>query len=237
MKDFLNKSKGFTLIELLVVIAIIAILAAILFPVFAQAREKARQTTCINNQKQILLALIMYSEDFEGCFPSNYASANGWAGAYPDGLLGGREGVNGLGKLCGSYLKGDPSDGGSASVKRPKVLRCPSKPVNFDADKPWGWRCSYVFQNIVSVYTSAQASGDYANIEPTPDINTGESGKAILVCSYTFWNWLPTHIGGAPIGYADGHVKYATSFPTQSGFTCYPHQFDIPWDQNSRFRN
>ncbi|MHB9022949.1 MAG: prepilin-type N-terminal cleavage/methylation domain-containing protein, partial [Armatimonadota bacterium] len=49
--------RGFTLIELLVVIAIIAILAAILFPVFAKAREKARQTTCLNNQKQIATAI------------------------------------------------------------------------------------------------------------------------------------------------------------------------------------
>jgi len=57
---------GFTLIELLVVIAIIAILAAILFPVFARAREKARQTTCISNMKQIALATAMYASDYDG---------------------------------------------------------------------------------------------------------------------------------------------------------------------------
>ncbi len=55
--------RGFTLIELLVVIAIIAILAAILFPVFAKAREKARQTTCLNNQRQIAIAISMYVQD------------------------------------------------------------------------------------------------------------------------------------------------------------------------------
>src|SRR5579883_967287 len=58
-------SRGFTLIELLVVIAIIAILAAILFPVFAQAREKARQTACLSNEKQIALAFIMYAQDYD----------------------------------------------------------------------------------------------------------------------------------------------------------------------------
>lgn len=60
---------AFTLIELLVVIAIIAILAAILFPVFAQAREKARQTSCLSNIKQLNLSLLMYTQDYDETFP------------------------------------------------------------------------------------------------------------------------------------------------------------------------
>ena len=60
------RRSGFTLIELLVVIAVIAVLAAILFPVFAQAREKARQTACLSNQKQIALAARMYMQDWDG---------------------------------------------------------------------------------------------------------------------------------------------------------------------------
>jgi len=60
---------AFTLIELLVVIAIIAILAAVLFPVFAQAREKARSITCLSNEKQIGLGLVMYLQDYDGSFP------------------------------------------------------------------------------------------------------------------------------------------------------------------------
>jgi prepilin-type N-terminal cleavage/methylation domain-containing protein/prepilin-type processing-associated H-X9-DG protein len=66
--------KGFTLIELLVVIAIIAILAAILFPVFAQAREAARKTSCTSNLRQVGIALGMYTQDFDECFP--WAASN-----------------------------------------------------------------------------------------------------------------------------------------------------------------
>ncbi len=63
--------RGFTLIELLVVIAIIAILAAILSPVFAKAREKARQTNCLNNQKQIVLAVMMYAQEHDELLPTS----------------------------------------------------------------------------------------------------------------------------------------------------------------------
>jgi prepilin-type N-terminal cleavage/methylation domain-containing protein/prepilin-type processing-associated H-X9-DG protein len=79
--------RGFTLIELLVVIAIIAILAAILFPVFAKAREKARQTSCLNNCRQLATAFVMYAQDYDercmlgGVFIAAIAvpGAGGWA--------------------------------------------------------------------------------------------------------------------------------------------------------------
>ncbi|MDR3708917.1 MAG: DUF1559 domain-containing protein [Capsulimonadaceae bacterium] len=82
------KRSAFTLIELLIVIAIIAIIAGILFPVFATAREKARQTACLSNLKQIGLAVIQYEQDFDECGPDGNGTRNncsmGWAGQiYP----------------------------------------------------------------------------------------------------------------------------------------------------------
>ena len=67
----INVRRGFTLIELLVVIAIIAILAAILFPVFARAREKARQSSCLSNLKQIGLATLAYVQDYDERLPAH----------------------------------------------------------------------------------------------------------------------------------------------------------------------
>src|ERR1700749_3137570 len=83
-----NNTFGFTLIELLVVIAIIAILAAILFPVFAKVREKARQTSCLSNQKQLGLGIMQYVQDYDEAFPCGnlpsqfgglYGGGAGWA--------------------------------------------------------------------------------------------------------------------------------------------------------------
>src|SRR5207245_11790909 len=77
-----TRKPAFTLIELLVVIAIIAILAAILFPVFAQARERARMTACVSNMRQIGSAVIIYTQDYDETFP--YAFFHGNKGGTPD---------------------------------------------------------------------------------------------------------------------------------------------------------
>src|SRR5579859_6093805 len=89
----MNRKNAFTLIELLVVIAIIAILAAILFPVFAQAREKARAISCLSNMKQLGLAFLQYQQDYDESMPVPYyfifnpptmGAQGGWGGGiYP----------------------------------------------------------------------------------------------------------------------------------------------------------
>lgn len=84
-----KSAQGFTLIELLVVIAIIAILAAILFPVFAQAREKARAISCVSNEKQINTAMLMYTQDYDEKYPTHalYDFANGWGNGWSSKLV------------------------------------------------------------------------------------------------------------------------------------------------------
>jgi prepilin-type N-terminal cleavage/methylation domain-containing protein/prepilin-type processing-associated H-X9-DG protein len=110
-----RKHRGFTLIELLVVIAIIAILAAILFPVFAQARDRARAATCLSNLKQIGSAFIMYAQDYDETYPA----------AAP--------GVSGTQGTC-AQLKDRSSWGGWVGnllypyTKNGQIFTCPSNP-------------------------------------------------------------------------------------------------------------
>lgn len=121
------RQRGFTLIELLVVIAIIAILAAILFPVFAQARKKASQTACLSNLKQIGLAFRQYNDDYDGRF----MPAAGWP-SFPSGSFV---------AVLAPY------------VKSPEVFICPSAPDKFATDtylqqgdvnaKDTGWLWQY----------------------------------------------------------------------------------------------
>ncbi len=124
--------RGFTLIELLVVIAIIAILAAILFPVFAKAREKARQIACLSNMKQIGLATLQYVQDNDECFYSHRDNCTGTCPGYlnPDGTtMGGASHLDNasLQKYYFMY-KLQPY------TKSYAVFVCPSNPVAFTAN-------------------------------------------------------------------------------------------------------
>src|SRR5215813_1282794 len=103
-----KKTSGFTLIELLVVIAIIAILAAILFPVFAQAREKARAISCLSNSKQLGLAVMMYVQDYDETYPW---AMNGPDGCGGPGCPGGPNQVDAWPDLVYPYVKNDGAYG------------------------------------------------------------------------------------------------------------------------------
>jgi prepilin-type N-terminal cleavage/methylation domain-containing protein/prepilin-type processing-associated H-X9-DG protein len=116
--------RGFTLIELLVVIAIIAILAAILFPVFAQARESARQTTCASNMNQLAKAVLMYAADHEQTLPMNRVVVGPGGTGLPDALR----------RTWAALI--DPY------VKNKDVYFCPNAekpPADFNLND-WAWR-------------------------------------------------------------------------------------------------
>jgi prepilin-type N-terminal cleavage/methylation domain-containing protein len=117
----MQKRVGFTLIELLVVIAIIAILAAILFPVFAQAREQARMSTCLSNFKQIGTGVMMYLQDWDDTYPMNRIASN----------PGGHE-CDGTGKLITWKHETQPY------IKSINVFRCPSNPRHNSPDETGG---------------------------------------------------------------------------------------------------
>jgi prepilin-type N-terminal cleavage/methylation domain-containing protein/prepilin-type processing-associated H-X9-DG protein len=109
---------GFTLIELLVVIAVICLLAAILFPVFARARENARRTSCASNLKQLGLAALQYVQDYDGIYAPAYNSYNNEPSSFGDGHLLGQSGVASYYDLLMPYIKSDqlfmcPSAGAS----------------------------------------------------------------------------------------------------------------------------
>jgi len=153
-KALTSRTTGFTLIELLVVIAIIAILAAILFPVFAQAREKARQTSCLSNTKQLGLAYMMYLQDYDETFPPHVTERTAPAGTADTAEA----------RAPFSYkTKLDPY------VKNQQVYKCPSAPA-WPASAPGAWfTTDYGNNHNEAILPNAKQQKFYST--PTDDSN------------------------------------------------------------------
>jgi prepilin-type N-terminal cleavage/methylation domain-containing protein/prepilin-type processing-associated H-X9-DG protein len=204
----MQRKNGFTLIELLVVIAIIAILAAILFPVFAQAREKARQTSCLSNGKQIGLSLLMYVQDYDEIFPMLWQNwPNGtWASAV------------------------------LPYIKNLQIFTCPSRPNRTWSggpnprpygyfDERMGFGCNAHTNDMVGVGSgpcryyngSATVGAPLASIVAPAECYMGGDSRCYWPQSYgdnicdqvSAWSWavMPAtrHNKGANMIYCDGH--------------------------------
>ena len=214
------RRSGFTLIELLVVIAIIAILAAILFPVFARAREKARQTSCLSNVKQLTLGCMMYAQDYDEQLPSARPHYEGCA---TDAQIFWQN-------LTQPY------------VKSKQLFECPGNNyVRYDC----GRFKSYI-RNNYGISCRFGTSGGYkmSRIEHPADIYYIACG---LNAGGGWWRGFQEqyggcgiytreiHNGGINIGMADGHAKWITSTkafaPLRSDYLTY-----IPWQPNSTTR-
>ncbi len=221
---------GFTLIELLVVIAIIAILAAILFPVFARAREKARQASCQSNLKQIVLGAKMYAQDYDSRWVRHSGGIQGWASwtanLYP-------------------------------YIKNAEVFRCPSADTgtygtscehcgvtHADLGTKF-FACDYTYNRVRNPTTGA-VEGPWGNketrFEHPAELAAFADGRRSLLHFYTWARAVhgvdgrgcdPTlagrHNDNCNVAYTDGHVK--TYKPPSTAPSAGTPQYDM-WNKN-----
>jgi len=195
------KKHGFTLIELLVVIAIIAILAAILFPVFARAREKARQTSCLSNVKQIALSTLMYVQDYDEKY--NFAYTITPTVSWPNLLMP---------YIKNSQLYSCPSDpdewnigGGIGLSYIPNYRMFPPG----DTAVPTPVKMAKLTKPSETIMLAENADGSTSNLQPDCQYAYGTNGSSAS-SGYNPWARvsLARHNGGSNYAFADGHAKW-----------------------------
>ncbi|MBV9468489.1 MAG: DUF1559 domain-containing protein [Abitibacteriaceae bacterium] len=205
-----NRRVGFTLIELLVVVAIIAILAAILFPVFATAREKARMAACQSNLKQIGVAVMMYSQDYDETMPLWAQGSSFNPGAYINWLLD-------------PYIKVQSTD--LTVTDKKAIWRCPSTDRSM-VQESYGYnytRLGY-FTSSTGYYANYQRPAKLAALQAPSQTICFAEGTTVVRAPYAVFNlgspdtvaaWHQTTDvkggldpeGWCNILWCDGHVK------------------------------
>ncbi len=223
--------RGFTLIELLVVIAIISILAAILFPVFGRARENARRTSCLSNQKQIGLAAQQYAQDYDNGLPA-------WSEYYGMSAPGAESPYRGDSSSTGlwqSKLQPYIKSGSPEAANNTGVWQCPSLGSQGEpqTNASGGVHFSYGYSHHMFYFNPGAAANVgtsyyfYPSLvemdEPTNTVLVGECGYPGRLASPTwfqtatrrsqnnpgaYWEVPDRHLGGANYVFADGHAKW-----------------------------
>ena len=240
---FINHQKptrkhGFTLIELLVVIAIISILAAILFPVFARARESARRASCLSNLKQIGLAIIQYTQDYDERYPAALDGPMG--GPYKTqtkaGWPGAKFRINGSSHLV-SWM-----DMIFPYVKSTQIFVCPSQPDSHTLTGGYLDASSYGYSGAISGYdndhygkgwNSRNLGNSLADIQRPSEVgmvfyalsqynnqNSAYRFAQASVISGNNPNYSP-HFQGTNFCFADGHVKWIKTSKIAGHYTVY----------------
>jgi prepilin-type N-terminal cleavage/methylation domain-containing protein/prepilin-type processing-associated H-X9-DG protein len=239
-----NRNHGFTLIELLVVIAIIAILAAILFPVFSRARENARRTSCASNLRQLGMGMLQYSQDYDERYPSgtNISDAQagrGWAGQlYPYVKSKGvytcpstNAQPNATGGVPISYgynmayaRLAFRTNGIIYDLKPLSAFTAPAKTImlvevdgssNDGAGNVYDPSARETGTMVTTLSNSLDNSNAYTVTGPIPGSVVSKSCSPTRAC-----NWGdPRHFDGANYLLADGHVKFYLPAQVSPGWT------------------
>jgi len=193
---------GFTLIELLVVIAIIAILAAILFPVFARARENARRASCQSNEKQLALGFMMYTQDYDERFPQHWGYYwSGGSAAFPWSLAI-------LPYVKSNQLFFCPSDANASHNSSNSVST---------GNVSYGY--NYAFLAMSGSYPVVPSSLNLlSSIKyPSETLLLGDTGLNAVgyVIHWSTSTYLPrdVHLEGCNFAFVDGHVKWMKAGP------------------------